>query len=163
MERVTEQLKRLRIISAPTLAHVKICLSTDNHEQRFNNSTEKLKKKSIEYTEKLDNSKTRGRGLFNPVRMRSTCCQNANLQATLPRAALHIDIIILPRDDKLSNKTIAVKFTTKSDAESQKRGNRRERKKKEREKEKKGILIRWQKIELSVFLWGRPEAISTYQ
>lgn len=27
-------------------------------------------------------------------------------------AALHIDIIISPRDDKLSNKTIAVKFTT---------------------------------------------------
>lgn len=65
------------------LTHVKICLSTDNSERRFNNSTEKLKSgiklnnwTQLNWTELNWNA-------VQPCSMRSTCCQNANPTATL--------------------------------------------------------------------------------
>lgn len=65
------------------LTHVKICLSTDNSERRFNNSTEKLKSgiklnnwTQLNWTEQNWNA-------VQPCSMRSTCCQNANPTATL--------------------------------------------------------------------------------
>lgn len=98
------------------LTHVKICLSTDNSERRFNNSTEKLKSgiKLNNWTE-LNWTELKCRAtLFNAFHMLPKCKSNGHaLWATgWGWAALHIDIIISPRDDKLSNKTIAVKFTT---------------------------------------------------
>lgn len=65
------------------LTHVKICLSTDNSERRFNNSTEKLKSgiKLNNWTQ-LNWTKQNWNAV-QPCSMRSTCCQNANPTATL--------------------------------------------------------------------------------